>query len=522
MFACPATEDFFRARLDHMIDLRHPLCVRSCRMPWQHIEASVSHLFMRKARASVAMPDLDLFGESPVAVARASNAGRPRVPLRVMISLLYLKHAFNESDEGVVQRWADTPRWQFFGGWAYYEDRQPCDATTLIKFRQLLGDEGVEELLAQTINAAVDMGLIAKSELSRVIVDSTVQSKAIAHPTDSRLLEVARDKLVQAAKDAGIALKQTFVKEGKQLARKAGRYAHAKQFRRMRKAIGRQRTVLGRLVREVDRKIAPTTAACAAVNATPMAAAVQQALSTTLERAQRIWAQAASKKTAAGQKKLYAFHAPEVECIGKGKSRQPYEFGVKVGIASTLKHNLIVGARAFAGNPYDGHTLNAQLEQATILMQDNQTKPSDVFVDLGYRGVDGDNPDVAIKHRGKYKSLSASDKRMLKRRQAIEPIIGHLKADHRMNRCHLKGEKGDRLHAVLCAAGYNFKWLLRMIAKKGVTFLSSLFLRLLGHEYRGGVQRLGTAADSVKRWLATLAHPRGPAPALQRLVVAGL
>ena len=504
MFSCPATEDFFRARLDHMIDLRHPLCVLSSRMPWQQIEASVSHLFMRKARASVAMPDLDLFGEAPVVTGRVSNAGRPRVPLRVMIALLYLKHAFNESDEGMVDRWAETPTWQFFSGQAHFEHHRPCDATTLIKFRKLLGDEGVEELLAQTINAAVEMKLIAKSDLARVIVDSTVQQKAIAHPTDSRLLEVARDKLVQAAKDAGIALKQTFVKEGQQLSRKAGRYAHAKQFRRMRKAIGRQRTVLGRLAREVERKIATTTGVCAAVNVTPIAAAVQQALSTTLERAQRMWSQTAAKKNREGKGKLYAFHAPEVECIGKGKSRQPYEFGVKVGIATTLKGNLIVGAKAFPGNPYDGHTLNAQLEQASILMQDNQAAPSDVFVDLGYRGVDGDNPTVAIKHRGKFKSLSASDKRMLKRRQAIEPIIGHLKQDHRLNRCHLKGEVGDRLHAVLCAAGYNIKWLLRMIAKKGVTFAKPLFLRLFGHEYRNDVRRLRTAVDTVKRWLAKL------------------
>jgi IS5 family transposase len=194
-------------------------------MPWQQIEASVSHLFMRKARASVAMPDLDLFGEAPVVTGRVSNAGRPRVPLRVMIALLYLKHAFNESDEGVVDRWAETPTWQFLSGQAHFEHRRPCDATTLVKFRKLLGDEGVEELLAQTINTAVEMKLIAKSELSRVIVDSTVQQKAIAHPTDSRLLEVAREKLVQAAKDAGIALKQTFVKEGQQLSRKARRYA---------------------------------------------------------------------------------------------------------------------------------------------------------------------------------------------------------------------------------------------------------------------------------------------------------
>ena len=130
LFACPATDDFFRSRIDQMIDLRHPLAVLASRMPWQEIEARVAHLFVRKAHAGEAMPDLDLFGEKPHRVATRSNAGRPRVPLRVMIALLYLKHAFNESDEGVVQRWADTPRWQFFGGQAYYEDGLPCDAKT--------------------------------------------------------------------------------------------------------------------------------------------------------------------------------------------------------------------------------------------------------------------------------------------------------------------------------------------------------------------------------------------------------
>ncbi len=132
MFTCPATDDFFRARIDQMIDLRHPLAVLASRMPWQEIEAGVAHRFVRKAHEGQAMPDLDLFGEKPQRQALASKAGRPRVPLRVMISLLYLKHAFNESDEGVVERWADTPRWQFFSGQSYYEDRQPCDATTLV------------------------------------------------------------------------------------------------------------------------------------------------------------------------------------------------------------------------------------------------------------------------------------------------------------------------------------------------------------------------------------------------------
>lgn len=470
IFACPATEDFFRSRIDHMIDLRHPLAVLASRMPWQQIEASVAQLFSRKGRSGVALPDLDLFGEQAQRLAMPSNAGRPRVPLRVMIALLYLKHAFNESDEGVVERWGETPTWQFFSGQAYFEHHRPCDATTLVKFRQLLGEEGVEELLAQTIQVALELKLIKPQELSRVIVDTTVQEKAIAHPTDSRLLETARAKLVESAKNAGIELKQTFAKEGMALSRQAGRHAHARQFKRMRRAIKRQRTIVGRLQREIERKLE--------TKASAIGQAVRQALGETLSKAARIATQSGQRKAIDGQPKLYAWHAPEVECISKGKARQSYEFGVKVGVASTLKGNLIVGARTFAGNPYDGHTLHEQLEQTTILMQDSQVHPETVFVDLGYRGVDADNPEVRIVHRGKSRRISEQERKQLRRRQAIEPIIGHLKNDHRMDRCHLKGERGDRLHAVLCAAGYNIKWLLRMIANKGIAFLRQLYLRL--------------------------------------------
>ncbi len=461
-----ATEDFFRLRLDHMIDLRHSLAVLSSRMPWQQIEASVAHLFSGKVRAGKKLSGIDLFGEQIQMSAVKSNAGRPRVPLRTMIALLYLKHAFNESDEGVVQRWSETPVWQFFGGRAYFDQALPCDSTTLVKFRSLLGEDGVEELLAQTITAAVNMKLISPKELATVVVDSTVQPKAIAHPTDSKLLETARQKLVEAAKDAGIDLKQTFAKEGRLLRFKAGRYAHAKQFKRMGRAIKRQRTIVARIARQMER------------GASALTQAVRDALQSSLAKARQIVAQAASRKNTSTTPKLYAWHAPEVGCIAKGKSKTPYEFGVKVGIASTLKHNLILGARSFAGKPYDGHTLYEQLEQAAILMQETGQKPLTAYVDLGYRGVDADNPDIAIKHRGKFKTLTDQERKLLKRRQAIEPIIGHLKADHRMDRCYLKGEQGDRLNAVLCAAGYNIKWLLRMIAKKGVAFLRGLYLRL--------------------------------------------
>jgi IS5 family transposase len=445
--------DFFRNRLDQMIDLRSPLAVLASRMPWQEIEDGLAHHFERRVKAGKKIESVGLFGpEVKVVGAGKSNAGRPRLPIRLMVSLLYLKHAFNESDEGVVERWGETPTWQYFSGMEYFEHRLPCDATLISKFRKIIGEEGVERLLAQTISTALNLKMIAPSALETVVVDTTVQPKAIAHPTDSRLLEVARHKLVEAAKSAGIALKKTFDKEGKQLTRMAGRYAHAKQFRRMKKPISRQRTIVEKLIRQIQCRMSAA------------AQGLKSVISQALEKAQRIVAQSQSQKSN-GTPKIYSWHAPEAEVIAKGKARTPYEFGVKVGITSTLKGNLLLGARSFPHTPYDGHTLHEQLEQASIL-SDSTIK--DVYVDLGYRGVDHQNPTVSIKHRGKYKRLSDKERTLLKRRQAIEPIIGHLKSDHRLNRCHLKGADGDAIHAVLCAAGYNIRWLLRMIRKGGI------------------------------------------------------
>jgi IS5 family transposase len=178
-----------------------------------------------------------------------------------------------------------------------------------------------------------------------------------------------------------------------------------------------------------------------------------------LERAERIRTQQTKDKN-----KLYALHAPEVECIGKGKARKPYEFGVKAAIVVSHKAGLMMGARTFPGNPYDGHILSAAIEQATNLMQDLPVKIKQIVVDLGFRGVDADNPGMEIIHRGKIKSLNRQQKTWLRRRQAVEPAIGHLKSDHRMDRCWLQGAVGDALHAVSCAAGFNLRWLMRAIA----------------------------------------------------------
>ena len=482
-----STPDFFRARLDGMVDPSHPLAVLASRLTWERIEAALAPKFARRDRPTQDERADDLFGEREVERGGGvSNAGRPRLPIRLMASLLYLKHSFDLSDEELVVRWSENIVWQFFSGREYYEARPPCDASQVVRFRRAIGEDGLEQLLKATIECAVEIKAVKPAELERVIVDSTVQEKAIAHPVDSRLLEIARHKVVSAARRAGITLNQTYAREGKELRRKAGGYGHAKQFKRLSRVVKRQRTILGVVMRAVQRKLDAMMASNSDDDGPGSgpgapAASTVAALQMWLERAGRIHAQKRNDKN-----KLYALHAPEVECISKGKARNPYEFGVKVSLAVTHARGLMVGARSFPGNPYDGHVLSAQLEQTTNLLQDIGRRPKQVVVDLGYRGVDADNPGVEIIHRGRYKSLSKQQKRWLKRRQSIEPLIGHTKADNRMERCWLKGAVGDALHALSCAAGYNIRWLLRAIARLGT-----------------GVASLGLPLAVILRWLGT-------------------
>jgi IS5 family transposase len=268
------------------------------------------------------------------------------------------------------------------------------------KFRKAIGEEGVEELLAQPVNMALRLKLISPKHLETIIVGATVQHKAIAHPTDSRLLEVARGKLVELAKERQIPLKQSFAREGKSLRFQAGRYAHARQFKRMRQVVRRQSTIVRKLGTAIETKM------------TALSEAVKEALSTPLAKAKQFVAQARTRKVkgrnsaqSESTPKIYSWHAPEAACINKGKARTPYEFGAKVSIATSLHGNLVVGARAFGGNPFDGHTLAEQIEQTTILLQDNGTKPTTVYVDLGYRGVDQQNPGIQNQSPGQVEAV---------------------------------------------------------------------------------------------------------------------
>ena len=407
--------ELYQVRLRWLLDQSHPLYQLAGTIDWEFFAQEFGALYV-------------------------SQKGRPGLPMRLLVGLHYLKHLYDVSDERVVAGFLENPYWQYFCGEEFFRHDFPCDPTTLVKWRKRIGPERMEQLLRETIAAAQRQSALKPSELRRVNVDTTVQEKAIAFPTDARLYQKARVVLVREARRAGLDLRQSYARVGKRALQKQGRYASAQQLKRAGKETKRLRTYLGRVIRDIERK----AAAQGQELSPPLAPA--------LERAQRIYQQQRTDKH-----KLYSMQAPEVECIAKGKEHKKYEFGCKVSVATTSKRGWVVGIQALHGNPYDGHTLkaaHAQVEQLTGV------KPTELFVDRGYRGAQHHPADTQVYLSGR--KLSGTLKRLLRRRAAIEPVIGHLKQDHRMKRNYLKGQAGDQINALLVGSGFNLRKLLRV------------------------------------------------------------
>lgn len=368
-----------------------------------------------------------------------SGKGRPATEPRLVAGLLYLQHAYRLSDEAVVARWVENPYYQHLTGETFFQHQPPIDPSSLTRWRGRIGEEGVEWLLTQTIRAGQKSGVIDDGSTRRVAVDTTVMEKNIAHPTDSRLYERAREQLVALAQEARVELRQSYARLAPRLALQVGRYAHAKQFKRMRKALKKLKGYTGRVMRDLRRHLQDIPAGSLRERIIAKLALVSQLL----------------HQQPKGADKIYALHEPEVDCISKGKARVRYEFGCKVSIATTLDEGFVVGMRSFAGNPYDGHTLRQALEQVTIL---TDRRPDLAVVDRGYRGHGEEKTRVLISgtRRGLTPKLIAD----LRRRSAIEAEIGHMKTDGRLSRCPLKGNIGDALFAVLCACGHNIRKIL--------------------------------------------------------------
>ncbi len=388
------TEDLFRSKLKNIINLQHELVRLGELLDWARLEAHFAPYYKEE--------------------------GRPGLPIRLLVGLHLLKHIEGLSDEAVCARWERDPYMQYFCGEEYFQHAFPLERSGLTHFRNRVGDQALETLLQETLAAAHRAGALSVRATEAVAVDTTVQEKAIAHPTEHGLLLAAIERLGAQAKKAGLRLRQSYVRVARHAAMKTGRY-HA------------------------------------------------------LGRAGRIAHQQRGDKGY-----LYSWHAPEVECISKGKARAPYEFGCKVSIATNLHPakggHFILQARALHGNPYDGHTLKAALDDVRDMVG---RSPLRAAVDQGYKGhrLTG-HPHTAVYITGQKRGVTDKIKRWLKRRAVVEPVIGHAKNDGLLGRNWLKGRAGDRCNTLLAAAGFNLRQLLRFL-KRVPYFLRAFFSALL-------------------------------------------
>jgi len=431
-----ADADLFRSRLDQMINMRHELVRLAGLIDWTFFDQRFEPLY-------------------------AEN-GRPGVPTRLMVGLHLLKHIHNLSDEVVCERWIENPYFQHFCGETFFQHTLPVDRSSMTRWRQRIGADELAALVQESLAAAHRGGALRPQDLERITVDTTVQPKAVAFPTDAKLMHRARERLVRLAKEWGVELRQSYERVGRLALMKQGRYAHAKQHNRARRELRRLRVFLGRVIRDIRRKIEGN-----------------QALADIFRRPLWLAERVSTQTRRDPLPKIYSLHAPEVECIGKGKAAKPYEFGCKVTIATTNARaaggQFVVHIDALHGNPYDGHTLKAAVEAAQAWTGVTAKR---IYVDKGYRGHGLDRFKV---WRSGNKTPTATIRRELRRRSAIEPVIGHMKSDGRLDRNFLSGKQGDRINAILCGAGHNFRLLLRWLRILLRLFLE--WLRMVSGSY---------------------------------------
>lgn len=403
------TLEIFKVRLEEIINKAHPLVKLSEAINWKEMEEKLSKKYSEKM-------------------------GAPAKEIRMMVGLQYLKYMNNESDEMIVRKFVENPYYQYFCGNEYFEHSLPINSSSMTRFRGRMGKESIEEMFKEIVKSARRSRQLKEKDFEQLNVDTTVQEKAISFPTDAKLYYKMLKALVEEARSRGIKLRQSYKFVSKKALAKQAGYAHAKQMKRSRKMTKKLKTYLGRVYREIIKSSSQK----------------DEVLQNKLMLAERLLRQSKESKN-----KLYSIHAPEVECISKGKAHKRYEFGCKVSMVTTSKNNWIVSIEAHHDNPYDGHTLKSSIEKAEAI---TGWEAKNVNVDLGYRGHDYDGQaQVNIVNRLKRKNKAKSLIRWLKRRSAIEPIFGHLKSDNRLNRNLLKGKDGDQINAILAACGFNLR-----------------------------------------------------------------
>jgi len=401
----------FKSRLSTQLNPKHELLRLAHAIDWQQLETEF----------------LPLFSE---------GAGHPPLPIRLACGLMILQHMFNFSDEKVVEAWVENPYWQAFCGYDFLQWEFPAHPTSLTRWRNRLGGQGVEKLLQLSISVALRTKTVTSSELSKVISDTTVMPKAVMHPVDAKLIRRSIERIVRAAKAAGIHLKRTFERVATWALKDYLRLMHGKKMRKAQKPLKKLRRYLGKLLKELD----PQLETCPQPLLREMVIGAKLLLQTKEDKS-----------------KIYSCHEPQVSCIAKGKAHKPYEFGSKANIILTEQKGIVLSMTTHLGNPYDGHLLAQSKRNAEI---NGRTAIKRILVDRGFRGHEVEDAEVLVSYT---KGLSKHLKRALRRRQAIEPWIGHMKQDGKLGRCYLKGVVGDQIHATLVAVAHNFRTILRRL-----------------------------------------------------------
>jgi len=374
--------------------------------------------------------------------------GRNRNSHRVMLGLLMLQAMHSSSDSFTEAEFRENNYWQYFCGYEYFEQDPGVSEASIRRFRGVLGEEGFTVILQELVRIGMKVGSLKKKDMTSILVDTTVQIKNIKHPHDAHLMEKARKEIVKLCKIFDIKLNETYEKSFKNNIIAIWKYSKDSKAKKKWKSLKKLKTLLGRLIRIFEREMQKK-----AIFPVLQSARI-------LSKIRMIHAQSVLKKQEKitykeNNKILYSFHAEEVECIGKGKLHKPYEFGNKVAIAVSGRGNFIVGVKSFHGNPYDGHTLNQTIQEVRKTTKGEPDLSFEkIFVDLGYKGNDFSEKSKIYTPKTK-KNLSKEDKKMQKRRSAIEPIIGHLKNFGRMGRNYLKGKIGDIINPYISAIGLN-------------------------------------------------------------------
>jgi IS5 family transposase len=413
-----------------------------------------------------------------------TGRGRPPVATRVMVALHLLKYLYDEGDESLIARFVENPYWQHFCGFHEFQREAPCDSSSLTRWRRRMG-EGIEAILRESLNAAKSSGIVKAEDFTTAILDTTVQEKAVTPPTDGKLLYKIHKGLLKEARARGIEIKRPWLRKAKEAMVAHARLRHGKKHKDAKKKLARMRTLLRRLERQVVNDFAR----------------LDEPLVKLLRMARTLRMQ--SRGLVPAKEKIYSVHAPEVECIGKGKAHKPWEFGVKVSLAVTATpHPLVMAAQAMPGAPYDGATMKATLASCERMTGEAVWLAT---ADRGYRGTAYRMKAVALYLSGTRK-LGGKLKRFVRRRSAIEPVIGHVKESHKMRRNRLLGEIGDQINAILSGAAWNLAQLMRWLAghPKAAARLLLAFARLLRLLAR---LALASVREQARKALNHLASP---------------